>query len=66
MEVLVCAATENSFGHALVLTLTGELILLELHPSIDDLADTADCLKRWLISRGWTHTDDSAHTTPED
>ena len=37
MDVLVCAAIENSFGHALALTLAGELILFDLQPSIDHL-----------------------------
>lgn len=66
MEVLACAAIENSFGHALALTLAGELILLELQPSIDHLVHTADRLERWLVSRGWTYNDGTSHTTPEE
>jgi hypothetical protein len=65
-EHLVCAAIENSFGHALALTLAGELILLELQPSIDHLVNTADRLERWLVSRGWTYIDGTPHTTPEE
>jgi hypothetical protein len=65
-EDLVCAAIENSFGHALALTLAGELILLDLQPSIDHLVATADRLERWLLSRGWTHAGRTPHTTPEE
>lgn len=66
VEDLVCAAIENSFGHALALTLAGELILLDLQPSIDHLVATANRLERWLLSRGWTHVDRTSHTTPEE
>lgn len=66
VEDLVCAAVENSFGHALALTLAGELILLDLQPSIDQLVASADRLERWLLSRGWTHVDRTPHTTPEE
>jgi hypothetical protein len=66
VEDLACAAIENSFGHALALTLAGELILLDLQPSIDHLVATADRLERWLLSRGWTHADRTPHTTAEE
>ena len=66
VEDLVCAAIENSFGHALALTLGGELILFELQPSIDHLVKTSDRLERWLLARGWTSTDGTPPTSPEE
>jgi hypothetical protein len=65
-EDLVCAAIANSFGYALALTLAGELILLDLQPSIDHLVKTSDRLERWLRSRGWTSSDHTAYTNPEE
>jgi hypothetical protein len=63
---LVCAVVENSFGHALALTLAGELILFDLQPSIDHLVATSDRLERWLRSRGWTSAAPTSHTSPEE
>lgn len=56
-EDLVCAAITTSFGYALGLTLGGELILLDLQPSLDHLVSMSDRLERWLLGRGWTSRD---------
>lgn len=56
IEPLTCAAITTSFGYALGLTLGGELILLDLQPSLDHLVSTSNRLERWLLSRGWTAT----------
>ena len=63
---LVCAAITTSYGHALGLTLGGELILLELQPSLEHLVATSERLERWLVSRGWTSTDCPPRIQPEE
>jgi hypothetical protein len=64
-EDLVCAVIVNSFGHALALTLGGELILFDLQPSIEHLVQTSDRLQRWLLARGWMSSESTDHPTPE-
>lgn len=56
-EDLVCAAITTSFGYALGLTLGGELILLDLQPSLDHVVSMSERLERWLLGRGWVSRD---------
>lgn len=56
LEELACIARPTSWGYALGLELGGDLILLELQPSVETLVDKAARLEAWLITQGWVRT----------
>ena len=50
---LLCAAVLTTYGYALALALSGELVLFELEPNLERLARKAHRLERRLLARGW-------------
>jgi hypothetical protein len=48
-------AVETSFGYALALELSGEIILLHLQPNLDALVAYAERLEIALRAQGWRH-----------
>ena len=61
LEELACVVRPTSWGYALGLELGGDLILLELQPNLETLADKAARLEAWLITQGWER---AAHLAP--
>ena len=57
-DVLRCRAAVTSFGCAIAIELSGELILFQLEPDADELVDKAARLETSLSAKGW-------RTTPE-
>ena len=57
-DVLRCRAAVTSFGCAIAIELSGELILFQLEPDADQLVDKAARLETSLSEKGW-------RTTPE-
>lgn len=50
---LLCATVVTTYGYALALTLSGELVIFELEPNLERLARKACRLERRLVARGW-------------
>ena len=50
---LLCATVLTTYGHALALALSGELVIFELEPNLERLARKAHRLERRLLARGW-------------
>ena len=49
-----CAPTVlTTYGYALALALSGELVIFELEPNLERLARKACRLERRLLARGW-------------
>ena len=57
-DTLRCRAAVTSFGCAIAIELSGELILFQLEPDADELVDKATRLETSLSEKGW-------RTTPE-
>ena len=57
-DTLRCRAAVTSFGCAIAIELSGELILFQLEPDADQLVDKAARLETTLSAKGW-------RTTPE-
>jgi hypothetical protein len=51
---LLCATVLTTYGYALALALSGELVIFELEPNLERLARKACRLERRLLARGWT------------
>jgi len=49
----VCTTVLTSYGYALALELSGELIRFELEPNLEHLAQKAERLEAWLVTHGW-------------
>ena len=52
-EELLCATVRTTYGYALALALSGELVIFELEPNLDRLARKAHRLETRLLARGW-------------
>jgi hypothetical protein len=50
---LLCATVLTTYGYALALLLSGELVIFELEPNLERLARKACRLERRLLARGW-------------
>ena len=50
---LLCATVRTTYGYALALALSGELVIFELEPNLDRLARKAHRLETRLLARGW-------------
>jgi hypothetical protein len=50
---LLCATVLTTYGHALALALSGELVIFELEPNLERLARKAHRLETRLLARGW-------------
>ena len=50
---LLCATVLTTYGYALALALSGELVIFELEPNLERLARKAHRLERRLLARGW-------------
>ena len=50
---LLCATVLTTYGYALALALSGELVIFELEPNLERLARKAWRLERRLLARGW-------------
>ena len=50
---LLCATVLTTYGYALALALSGELVIFELEPNLERLARKACRLERRLLARGW-------------
>src|SRR5205809_6918611 len=50
---LLCATVLTTYGYALALALSGELVIFELEPNLDRLAPKAHRLETRLLARGW-------------
>jgi hypothetical protein len=50
---LLCAMVLTTYGCALALALSGELVIFELEPNLERLARKAHRLERRLLARGW-------------
>jgi hypothetical protein len=57
-DTLRCRAAVTSFGCAIAIELSGELILFQLEPDAEQLVDKAASLETSLSAKGW-------RTTPE-
>jgi hypothetical protein len=55
---LVCATVFTSYGYALALELSGELIRFEIESNLELLVQKATRLEAWLIAHGWRHARD--------
>ena len=53
-EELLCATVLTTYGYALALALSGELVIFELEPNLERLARKAHRLETRLLARGWT------------
>src|SRR5712691_7429136 len=51
---LLCATVLTTYGYALAVALSGELVIFELEPNLERLARKAHRLERRLLARGWT------------
>lgn len=52
---MVCTTVFTSYGYALALELSGELIRFEIESDLELLVQKADRLEAWLIAQGWRH-----------
>ena len=52
-EELLCATVLTTYGYALALALSGELVIFELEPNLERLARKAHRLETRLLARGW-------------
>ena len=52
-DVLLCATVLTTYGYALALALSGELVIFELEPNLERLARKAHRLETRLLARGW-------------
>jgi hypothetical protein len=50
---LLCATVLTTYGYALALSLSGELVIFALEPNLERLAHKAHRLERRLLARGW-------------
>ena len=50
---LLCATVLTTYGYALALALSGELVIFELEPDLERLARKAHRLETRLLARGW-------------
>ena len=50
---LLCATVLTTYGYALPLALSGELVIFELEPNLERLARKAHRLETRLLARGW-------------
>ena len=50
---LLCATVLTTYGYALALALSGELVIFELEPNLERLARKAHRLETRLLARGW-------------
>jgi len=50
---LLCATVLTTYGYALALALSGELVIFELEPNLERLARKAHRFERRLLARGW-------------
>jgi hypothetical protein len=50
---LLCATVRTTYGYALALALSGELVIFELEPNLERLARKAHRLETRLLARGW-------------
>jgi hypothetical protein len=50
---LLCASVLTTYGYALALALSGELVIFELEPNLERLARKAHRLETRLLARGW-------------
>src|ERR1700693_2926946 len=51
---LLCATVLTTYGYALALALSGDLVIFELEPNLERLARKAHRLETRLLARGWT------------
>jgi hypothetical protein len=52
-DELLCATVLTTYGYALALALSGELVIFELEPNLERLARKAHRLETRLLARGW-------------
>ena len=50
---LLCATVLTTYGYAIALALSGELVIFELEPNLERLARKVHRLHRRLLARGW-------------
>ena len=50
---LLCATVLTTYGYAIALALSGELVIFELEPDLERLARKAHRLETRLLARGW-------------
>ena len=50
---LLCATVLTTYGYALALALSGELVIFELEPNLERLSRKAHRLETRLLARGW-------------
>lgn len=50
---LLCATVLTTYGYAIALALSGELVIFELEPNLERLARKAHRLETRLLARGW-------------
>jgi hypothetical protein len=50
---LLCATVLTTYGYALALALSGELVIFEFEPNLERLTRKAHRLETRLLARGW-------------